>query len=96
MLGVHIIKLVKPTDDEDENAKKDEIKGLKVLAVIKGSPAEAAGLKRGDSLLKINDTELNKPEELSGVVRQLQGKKVAIEYEREGAKALAVANINQR
>lgn len=96
MLGVHIIKLVKPTDDEDENAKKDEIKGLKVLAVIKGSPAEAAGLKRGDSLLKINETELNKPEELSGVVRKLQGQKVAIAYEHEGEVKTTQATINAR
>ena len=96
MLGVHIIKLVKPTDDEDENVKKDEIKGLKVLAVIKGSPAEAAGLKRGDSLLKINETELNKPEELSGVVRKLQGQKVAIAYEHEGEVKTTQATINAR
>ena len=96
MLGVHIIKLVKPSDEEDENAKKDEIKGLKILAVIKGSPAEVAGLKRGDSLLKINETELNKPEELSGVVRKLQGKKVLIAYERDGQPATADATINQR
>ena len=96
MLGVHIIKLVKPSDDEDENAKKDEIKGLKVLAVIKGSPAEAAGLKRGDSLLKINEIELNKPEELSGVVRKLQGQKVAIAYEHEGEVKTTQTTINTR
>ena len=96
MLGVHIVKLVRPSDDEDENAKKDEIKGLRVLAVIKGSPAEAAGIKRGDSLLKINEIELNKPEELSGVVRKLQGQKVAIAYEREGQPATANATINKR
>ena len=96
MLGVHIIKLVKPSDDEDENAKKDEIKGLKVLAVIKGSPADAAGLKRGDNLLKINETELNKPEELSGVVRKLQGQKVAIAYEHEGEVKTTQATINSR
>ena len=96
MLGVHIVKLVRPSDDEDENAKKDEIKGLRVLAVIKGSPAEAAGIKRGDSLLKINEIELNKPEELSGVVRKLQGQKVAIAYEREGEVKISQATINTR
>jgi membrane-associated protease RseP (regulator of RpoE activity) len=95
LLGVHIIKLVKPSSD-DENAKKDEVLGLKVLAVIKGSPAEVAGIKRGDLLLKINETELNKPEELSGIVRKLQGQKVAIVYEREGEKAIASAQVNQR
>ncbi len=96
LLGVHIIKLVRPSNDEDENAKKDEVKGLKVLAVIKGSPAEAAGIKRGDMLLKINETDLNKAEELSGVVRKLQGQKVAIAYEHEGEAKTAQATINTR
>ena len=96
MLGVHIIKLVRPANDDEDSAQKDEIKGLKVLAVIKGSPAEVAGLKRGDSLLKINETELNKPEELSSVVRQYQGKTVKIAYERDGQTASVDATINQR
>ena len=96
MLGVHIIKLVRPANDDEDSAQKDEIKGIKVLAVIKGSPAEVAGLKRGDSLLKINETELNKPEELSSVVRQYQGKTVKIAYERDGQTASVDATINQR
>ena len=96
LLGVHIIKLVRPSDDEDENAKKDEVPGLNVLAVIKGSPAEAAGLKRGDMLLKINESDLNKAEELSGVVRKLQGQKVAITYQHEGEVKTTQATINTR
>lgn len=95
LLGVHIIKLIRPSDD-DENAKKEEVKGLKILAVIKDSPAEKAGLKRGDSLLKIANVELNKPEELSGVVRKHQGQNVVIEYERGGDKIVANAIINTR
>jgi hypothetical protein len=95
MLGVHIIKLVRPNDD-DENAKKEEVKGLTILAVIKDSPAAKAGLLRGDVLTKIAGNDLNKPEELSGVVRKYQGQQVAIEYEREGNKAIANAQINSR
>lgn len=96
LLGVHIIKLVRPADDEDANAKKDEVPGLNVLAVIKGSPAEAAGLKRGDMLLKINEAELNKADELSGLVRKLQGQKVAITYQHEGQVKTTQATINTR
>jgi hypothetical protein len=95
MLGVHIIKLIRPNDD-DENAKKEEVKGLTILAVIKDSPAAKAGLLRGDVLTKIAGNDLNKPEELSGVVRKYQGQQVAIEYEREGNKAIANAQINSR
>jgi hypothetical protein len=44
----------------------------------------------------VANIELNKPEELSSVVRQFQGQKVAIEYERDGNKATANAQINSR
>jgi membrane-associated protease RseP (regulator of RpoE activity) len=93
LLGVHIIKLA--TRDE-ETDKVIEKKGLKVLAVIKDSPAAKAGLVRGDILHKLAGTELNKPEELSPLVRQFQGQNVAIEYEREGVMNVAKAQINQR
>ena len=52
--------------------------------------------RSGDNLLKINETELNKPEELSGVVRKLQGQKVAITYEHEGEVKTTQATINSR
>ncbi len=98
LLGVHIIKLVKnvPSDDEEAGAKKVESKGLTILAVIKDSPAAKAGLVRGDVLMKVAGNELNKPEELSSIVRQYQGQDVAIEYERAGEKNVAKAQINSR
>ena len=97
LLGVHIIKLVLVAEDEEEAAANKKINtGLKILAVIKGSPADKAGLKRGDTLYKIADVDLNKPEELSGVVRKHQGQNVAIEFERGGEKKIANAQINTR
>ncbi|MEQ1599346.1 MAG: PDZ domain-containing protein [Methylotenera sp.] len=93
LLGVHIIKLA--TRDE-ETDKVIEKKGLKVLAVIKDSPAAKAGLVRGDILHKLADTELNKPDELSPLVRKFQGQNVVIQYEREGVMNIAKAQINQR
>jgi PDZ domain len=93
LLGVHVIKLARPIEGSE---KKDELKGLRVLAVVKGSPAEAAGILRGDMLLAINETELDKAEELSKLVRQHQGKSVAIAYEREGAAKTTQATINTR
>jgi PDZ domain len=95
LLGVHIIKLVPKNLDDDEKAAAAN-NGLKILAVIKDSPAEKAGLMRGDVLYKIGTTVLNKPEELSPAVRQLQGQSALIEYERDGAKAITTAKINQR
>jgi PDZ domain len=93
LLGVHIIKLIPKNDDDAPQATS---KGLTILAVIKDSPAAKAGLLRGDVLTKIAGNELNKPEELSGVVRQYQGQNIAIEFERGGEKKVANAQINSR
>jgi hypothetical protein len=93
LLGVHIIKLASRDAETEQVVEK---KGLKVLAVIKDSPAAKAGLLRGDVLLKISDVELNKPEELSPLVSKFQGQNVPIEYERAGVKVATKAQINQR
>jgi M6 family metalloprotease-like protein len=53
----------------------DEVKegdGVKVRAVAKGSPAEAARLKPGDWILRVNREEINRPGRLLDV---LQGKR---------------------
>ena len=98
LLGVHIIKLVKNAqpDDEAADAKNVDNKGLIILAVIKDSPAAKAGLVRGDVLMKVAGNELNKPEELSSIVKRYQGQDVAIEYVRAGEKSVAKAQINSR
>jgi hypothetical protein len=93
LFGVHIIKLATRDEETDQVIEK---KGLKVLAVIKDSPAAKAGLVRGDILYKFAETELNKPEALSPLVRKFQGQNVAIEYEREGLMKIARAQINTR
>ena len=94
LLGVHVIKLAKK--ESEDNDKVVEYEGLKVLAVIKDSPAANAGLKRGDVLLKLANNKLNKPEELSNVVRQHQGKEVAVEFERNGQKNTTKTQINTK
>ncbi len=92
LLGVHVIKL--KNADEAEGSVAEQ--GLTVLAVVRGSPAAKAGLMRGDMLLKINDTVLDKPEELSTVVNKFQGQNVAIQYEREGESKTTQATVNRR
>ncbi|PPD54591.1 MAG: hypothetical protein CTY10_07545 [Methylotenera sp.] len=94
LLGVHVIKLAKKESEEAEKAT--ELDGLKVIAVIKDSPAAKAGIVRGDTLLKLAGNSLNKPEELSTVVRKHQGQEVVVEYERNGEKSIAMAQINAR
>lgn len=90
-LGVHVIKLVpKP----NEQAPAQEIAGLQLLAVIKDSPAAKAGLMRGDRLLKINETSLATPEDLTAAVRQHKGQPVSIQFLREDAEQTTTAKLN--
>lgn len=90
-LGVHVIKLVPKSNDPNA---KTEIPGLQLLAVIKDSPAAKAGLARGDRLLKINNTLLEKPEDLTAAVRQLKGQAVNIEYIRSDEALITKAQLN--
>ncbi len=94
-LGVHIIKLI-PKAQQAENEPTTEVKGLKVIAVIKNSPAALAGLVRGDRLIKINNLSLDKPEDLSNAVRTLKGKLVEIRYIRDDAELTTQATLNQQ
>lgn len=97
-LGVHIIKLVPqasvPDPDEESKEAVDAGKGLQVLAVIKNSPAEKAGLLRGDRLIKINDTLLNQPADLMGAVKQQRGQTVKIQFLRNEAEQMVEAVLN--
>lgn len=97
LLGLHIIKL-KPaaTGDAEEDAKLQADDGLKVLAVIKDSPAAKANLMRGDVLKKIGEVVLQQPDALFAAVKQYQGQSVEIAYERNGEPAVATAKLNTR
>jgi regulator of sigma E protease len=52
----------------------------KVQAVIPGSPAEAAGLSEGDSIVKINNTTINIYEDLAFEMDSNKGEPISIEY----------------
>lgn len=87
-LGVHMVKLVPQKDlDEEERAEaKQGAQGLKILAVIHDSPAEQAGIMRGDQLLSINENKLNKPEDLFAQISKLRGKTIPMTLLRNGEK----------
>lgn len=90
-LGVHVIKLVPKSSDPNADT---EIPGLQLLAVIKDSPAAKAGLARGDRLLKVNNTVLDKPEDLTAAVRQLKGQIVDIHYLRADVEETTKVRLN--
>jgi membrane-associated protease RseP (regulator of RpoE activity) len=90
LLGLHVIKLKHREKDSNEMIEDD---GLKVLAVIKGSSAAKAGLKRGDVLLKIAGVEIQTPAQLSQAVGKNKGKEVKISYERNDSLAETSAKL---
>jgi hypothetical protein len=75
LLGVHV--------KQDGEAGKTG-SGLEVIAVIKGSPAAVAGIQKGDTLLKLGDTELTQPVRLTQAAQRYAGQRTDIVYSRMG------------
>ena len=84
VIGVHVIG---PHDD-------DETKGLTVVALIKESPAERAGIAEGDLLTRIGDIALDKPEALSSAAQRYAGKTVQVSLQRNGSDSTASMTLN--
>ncbi len=93
LLGLHVIKLKHKEKDSDVIVDED---GLKVLAVIKNSPAFKAGIKRGDVLLKVGSVDVQTPALLSKAVGKYAGKTVKISYKRQDELASTEAALNSR
>lgn len=64
-----------------------DAKGLKITDISEGSPAEKAGLKKGDLLTKFAGTAVNDPEALRNLVRSRKpDEEVEISYIKAGEK----------
>jgi hypothetical protein len=98
LLGVHIIKLKKNTNEttDDGAAELQALPGLKIIAVIKESPAAKAGIVRGDTVLKIGDMALVEADDLFAAVKKYAGQTVAVELERKGVPTKVSVAINSR
>jgi hypothetical protein len=92
--GVHVIKLKKRNAQADDVV--ESLPGLKVVAVIKDSPAATAQVARGDFLLKIADIELTQPEDLFKAVKKYAGTSVPLTYERAGEQGQATVTLNAK
>ena len=57
---------------------------IQVASVNEGYPAAAAGLKKGDLLLKVNSIPIHSHYTLPEVIRRSEGKPATIEYVRDG------------
>jgi S1-C subfamily serine protease len=93
LFGVHVIKLTQSGSDDD--APK-ALPGLKVIAVIKNSPASNVGLVRGDSLLKLGDVTLNSADDLFAAVKRYAGQKVSVAFQRGDVSMGQLVELNVR
>lgn len=78
------------------SSRKAEKGGATVLEVTKGSPAEKAGIKKGDIITKVNESKIESPESLFEIVHGFKpGDKVKIYFTRDGKAQSAVATLEK-
>jgi len=79
---VFMLGLPQPIDPSDETAYEN--KKIQILAVGKGTPAEAMGLKMGDEILSVNGKDVTSLKEVSEEIAANMGKVVAFSLDRFG------------
>jgi serine protease Do len=81
-LGVQIQPV---TEDVAKSFGLDKARGVLVGDVTKGSPAEKAGVKRGDIIVRFSNRDVNDPVQLRNTVAATHvGEKISVEILREG------------
>ena len=92
-LGVYIQEV---TPEIAEQFNLSEAKGILVGQVIKESPAEKSGIKRGDIITGVNGEEVNLPQELQDKIRNIEiGKSAEIKIIRNGKIISLTVKINE-
>jgi PDZ domain-containing protein len=86
LIGVHV-----EANTQDENSL-----GLRVIAVVKDSPAAKAGITDEDVLTRIGEFTLDKPEALTKAAQHYAGKTVDVSYKRGDNEASTSMTLNSR
>jgi serine protease DegQ len=72
-------------------------KGTLVVAVQRGGPADRAGLRQGDIIIRIGERTVGQPEDLAGATMELEpGSKVPIERMRDGRSETLQVELGRR
>ena len=72
-------------------------KGVKIEGIVPDSPAEKAGLKKGDIIRLINDTTIEDLEALAKLLKKMKpGDTVSISFLREGNQKKAITKLEPR
>jgi len=78
------------------SSRKSEKGGATVLEVTEGSPAEKAGIRKGDVITKVNDSKIESPESLFETIHNYKpGDKVKIVFTRDGKEQSAMATLEK-
>jgi len=86
LIGVHV----------ETNTQDDNRFGLRVIAVLKDSPAAKAGIQDDDVLTRIGDVALDKPAALTQAAKRYAGKTVDVLYKRGGNDGKTTMTLNSR
>jgi len=90
-LGVQVQDLNK---DLAPYFKVEEKSGVLILSVSKDTPAEKAGLKSGDVIMRVDDEKITDADDLIQALRDYEeGDKVSVEYVRQGKTATVEATL---
>ncbi len=93
-LGVHLQDLDK---DLAEYFGVKENEGVLILKVSADTPAEKAGLKAGDVIVKFNDKNISKAEDVTGILSDLKkGDKADIQVIRHKNKQTVKVEVDER
>ena len=93
-LGVRLQKL---TYELAEDFGLDEPRGALVSTVYEGTPADRAGIKRGDVILELNQTPVRDGTHLAHIVAAAEvGKEVEVKISRRGREKLLKITLGKR
>jgi len=67
--------------------------GVLVRSVMKGSPAERAGIKAGDVILRVDDAKVATPADISGRLRTARGKPVPVTLMRDHREMVLAVDV---
>jgi serine protease DegS len=75
----------------------DSLRGTVVAGILRGGPAERAGIRPGDVITRMNDQPIaNAREAMNRIARQAPGSRLQIEGMREGKSFRAEAEVGER
>ena len=68
---------------------------VEIAGVVKGSPAEKAGLRKGDLITTVAGTKVQLSNEVPNLTKSNAGKEIKIEYQRDGKSRVAKPTLNK-